>query len=129
VSGFAFDAFGELPFGEEQPIDDLVPPDIYNFSPFVGAEIGRLDTIEFDVVDDSGEVETVLVTVVFADGTLETVWTDHFAETYRRGSARTPIVGGYHFVIRRTRGWPGSTVRVNVTATDLAGNVGRGQSS
>jgi hypothetical protein len=129
VSGFGQDAFGELPFGEQPPSSDTTPPVVYNWQPFFGRVIGRLDTIEFDVTDDVG-VETVLVTALFATSDLETVWSNSgFSEVYRRGSVRTPIPGGYHFVLRRTRGWLGPEVLIDVVATDLAGNVGRGQAS
>jgi hypothetical protein len=128
MSGFGLADYGEMPYGEQQT-DDTFAPLIINFAPASGDVVGRLDTIEFDVTDDS-EVASVLVNAIFQFGVTEPVFdeTRGFAEIYRRGSARIQILNGYHYVLRRTTGWPGAAVVIQVTASDLAGNVGRVQS-
>lgn len=126
-SGFGSLPFGYGPFGEALDEDDPFPPFIGSWSPFPGAELHRLDVISFEVTDNSGVVATELVTASFPAGVGELIWNGAFATTYVRGSRREPIENGYRFHLRRTGGWPSSSVRLNVTATDVAGNVGTGQ--
>lgn len=125
--GFGSGAFGAFAFGEGS--DDF-PPFIGNWSPFAGAEISRLGTIEFDITDDTGIADTE-VTALFDAGVAESVWTEEagFAEPYRRGSGRVAITDGYRWILRRTGGWPAASARVDVVATDLAGNVTAGHAS
>jgi hypothetical protein len=127
VPGFGSAPFGLFPSGEGA--DDF-PPFVGSWSPFAGAAISRLGTVEFDVVDDYGVLDTHVV-VVYPAGVTETVFTEAggFSLLYKRGSARKPIEGGYHWTLRRTTGWPSASVLVSVTAVDLAGNVGTGQAS
>lgn len=127
MTGFGTGPFSSMPFGEG--VDDF-PPWVGNWLPFAGAEIARLTAIEFDVTDDYG-LEDTHVLVVFPAGVTETVFTEAggFTENYRRGSGRKPINGGFHYAVRRTGGWPNASVRVDVTAADIAGQIGTGQAS
>jgi hypothetical protein len=129
-AGFGNAPWAAMPFGEALSSDDTTPPYIGNWSPFTGAVIGRLGLIEFDVTDDSMIVATVHVVAVFPAAT-EDVWVEGsgFTELYARGSVRSAIAGGFHYVMRRTTGWPDATVLLDVTATDLAGNVGTGHAA
>lgn len=121
--GFGAAPYGAVPFGSS--LEDAAPY-ISNWSPFIGAAISRVGVIEFDVTDDYG-LASVSVRAVFPTGGTETIFTDRFTELYRRSSARIAITDGYHFVLRRQGGWPKYAVRIDVTALDLAGNVGTGQ--
>jgi hypothetical protein len=125
--GFGNSPSGSFPFGEG---DADFPPFIGHWSPFNGAAIGRLDTIEFDVTDDTGVIATHVV-AVYPAGVVEPIWTEAggFSLLYVRGSGRIPIDGGYRWVLRRTTGWPSQSVRIDVTATDIAGNSTTGQAS
>jgi hypothetical protein len=108
--------------------DDDFPPHIGGWGPFFGAVIGRLGTIEFEVTDDFGVVDT-RVQAVYPAGVIELVYTQSvgFWELYKRGCGRAAIEGGHRYVLRRTGGWPSANVRIDVTTTDLAGNVTTGQ--
>jgi hypothetical protein len=126
-AGFGTAAFGAVSIGAGF---DEVAPYVGGWEPFAGAVITRVGIIAFDVTDDSGRT-TALVRAIFPEGTVETVFTenDGFSALYRRGSVRIPIAGGYRYMIRRQGGWAKAAVRIDVTATDLAGNVGTGQAS
>lgn len=115
--------YGAVPFGTS--LDDAAPF-ISNWGPFIGAAIARTGVITFDVTDDFG-LASVSIRAVFPTGVIETIFTDSFTELYRRSSARIAITDGYHFVLRRQGGWPKHSVRIDVTALDLAGNLGTGQ--
>ena len=125
MSGFGLAQYGLFPYGSAAS-----PTFVGNFAPFVGSAIARLDIVEFDVTNPAWVVSETALRVTFANGTSETAWTEArgFAGPYWRGSSRTPVDGGYHYVLRRTGGWPGSEFRVDVTATDLAGGTVSGQS-
>lgn len=108
--------------------EDDFAPFIGRWSPFFGAAISRLTPIAFEVTDDFEVIDT-RVQVVLPSGVIEVVWTQTigFWELYKRGSGRVGIEGGHRYLVRRTGGWPSANVRLDVTATDLAGNVATGQ--
>lgn len=126
--GFGSAPFGSAPFGSFVSAD--LPPVITNWSPFVGAVIGRLGTIQFEVTNDYGAIVETHVVAIYPSGLSEVVFTeeDGFSLLYRRSSARKVLTEGFHsWTLRRTTGWPSASVRISVTATDVAGNVGTGQ--
>lgn len=124
--GYGASPYGTSPSGGGEDY----PPYIGNWEPFVGAEVGRMDTIEFDVLDDYGIDET-RVTAIFPAGIVEEVFTEDggFADLYERGSGRRTLDDGYRYILRRRGGWPSASVRISVVATDIADNVSTSQAS
>lgn len=116
MSGFGQAPFGYFPFGE-----GIVPPVVENWLPALGTDIPRLSPISFDVTSRAYPATDVAIRLITSTGIDETVWTDTggFTDAYRRGSARVPKQNGYHFVVRRTKGWPGAITSIVVTAQDL----------
>jgi len=73
------------------PAIGVAPPTIGGFSPPEGTLIDRTDAISFDVLDDSGSLQDVLVWVTYPDGTTEIVHDGTaFASNFLALSLRTP---------------------------------------
>lgn len=97
-------------------------PQIIGFVPRLDVALRRLQHIAFDVVDDLGDLQSITVAATFANGRLESIWDDaEFNPLYAANSAMTRIECGYHFVLRRRGGWPGTPVKLYIVATDLEG--------
>jgi len=103
-------------------------PLISAWLPFLGAELRRLDSLQFDVTDENVDLLAVTIRAIFLGGASEVAWNGaEFSAAYRRGSARQHIPGGQRFTLRRTSGWPSAVLRLEVIAEDLAGNIAVGQ--
>lgn len=131
--GFAASRFGSTPFGSTQ---ERVLAEFWvgNWQPFIGDYVPRLSIVQFDVhdydVENRTHVATNLQVRTVQGAVVETVWSliSGFSSRYYRGSSRKPLAAGGHFTLRRTGGWITGDVRVDVVATDLAGNQVRRQS-
>lgn len=104
------------------PTSDVVIPIVANVSPAPGAPVTSTTPVSFDVTDDSGIFRRVLVCVT-QDGATEVAhdgdgWLGNYAGG---GCSRTPIAGGFHFILLRDDGWLTSPT-VRVYAIDQAGN-------
>lgn len=128
MKGFGLAPFGSAPFGSFIS-EDI--PFIGNWSPFVGAFIGRLGIIQCDITNDYGPILDTRIVVAYPSGVTETVFTEvgGFTELYKRSSARKVIAGGHRWTLRRTTGWPSATVKVKASAADSSGNVATGSFS
>lgn len=126
MSGFGQAPFGTFPFGMA-----TTPTLIWALVPFPGDHIRRVDTVEFNVTNDSWVVASTTIYAAFSNGVREMIWNDAggFTSRFWRGSARIAIARGHHYVLRRTGGWAGAVVEIDVQATDLAGDSVSGQSS
>lgn len=110
-------------------LTDENAPEISNFDPVIGTAIGRTDPIQFVVTDDI-EIAIVFIVVRYSTGIAECAYDgSSFHANYLSGSSRVDIDGGYRFTIRRTGGWSSTPITVDIIATDLCGNVGRGEFS
>lgn len=123
--------YGQAPYGAFPCGMATTPTLVWAWAPFPGDNLRRVDTVQFNVTNDSWVVVDTIIRVVLSSGDREIVWSDAtgFAERYRRGSARVLMPSGHHYVLRRTGGWAGAVIEIDVQATDLAGNLVSGQSS
>lgn len=97
-----------------------VPPQIDHLVPANGASIYKNTLIEFDITDS---IPLVLTEIQVDQATREVVYDgDAFLAPYQ-GSQRTPIPGGWHYVVIRYGGWTASPV-FHVRALDTALNQG-----
>lgn len=118
--GAGIGACGSMPCGTAA--GDGLLPQIVGFVPGLGVPVARLQHIEFDVVDDLGDLRSITVAATFANGQLEPIWDgEQFAAPYVANSAMTRIECGYHFVLRRRGGWTGTPVKLYIVATDPEG--------
>jgi len=106
-------------------VANATSPEISNFSPAVGEEISASDTISFDVTDDEGLFERILIAVSFPDGTFEVA---HDGDNPRGNytslpNARVSITNGFRYTLRRAGNWP-STPTFEYFVIDDAGNSG-----
>jgi len=100
---------------------DTLDPVIDNFNPPVGTPLVRSDSVSFDVTDNRA-LRRALVLVTL-DGETYCVH-DGFAfrgEFANPQSSRTPIVGGYHYIVKRNGGWT-TPPTFEVLAIDTSGN-------
>ncbi len=124
MSGFGNSIASCVPFGTAG--EDTF---VFDWEPFKGANLKRLDTIEFKVTNAAWPFR-VDINLAFSTGEFEqALLGDTFGQRYWRGSARLRIDNGFHYILRRSGGWPGRVVGIDVTATDFAGNVVSGHSS
>lgn len=125
-SGYGIGPFGSFPYGYGGG-----ETSIFNWKPARESELQRLDPIEFDITNPAWELSDIKIRLVFSNGLTESIWADPagFAEGYKRGSARSPIAYGYHYVLRRTGGWPTPSFQILVQALDVAGDNVTGQSA
>ena len=104
IGVFAVDGSGlENNNGVEVSNPGNLAPVVDNFSPATGTTVSQFGTVGFDVTDDSGIFRRLLVTAE-QYGVQEVV---HDGESFRApylNSTRTPIAGGYQFVVRRDSG-------------------------
>lgn len=102
---------------------------VWAWSPFIGAAIPRTGLIEFNVTNEVWAIRNLQIALTFSVRGRESVFdVDHFVERYRKGSVRIPIANGHHYILRRSGGWEGVLVGIDVQATDLAGDVVSGHS-
>lgn len=108
--------FGQAPFGAFPWGMAATETEIANWRPAQDSAIPRLAVVEFDVMNSSWDDVELAVRAVFGNGTVETVWSEEgkFSELYRRGSLRRKTGDGHHYVLRRTTGWIGAVLRVDV---------------
>lgn len=98
------------------------PPVVANLSPAAGSSLGPFDPVAFDVTDAAGLRRVVVYAVQLPGGPWEVVHAnDVFAPGYQRGSSRTAITNGYHYVVARDAGWIAPPT-LAVDAVDTAGN-------
>ena len=111
--------------GDIELIGGVAPePRITNFSPGIGISISRLTPVQFDVIDDTGELVIVFVTARMPDGTCETIWDgEAFTPRYSATSAQVAIECGLRFTVRRAGGWTQTPVRIDVAAVDPDNHV------
>ena len=122
--GYGIGPYSCIPWGAagEEPI-------VSDWSTQPDDDIRRLATISFNVTNNAWSY-VADVSLVFSTGEIEPAWmSTSFTERYRRGSVRIPIDQGFRYTLRRTGGWPGTTVSVAVSTTDFATNVSSGHSS
>lgn len=104
------------------PVPDAVAPAIANVSPAAGVAITTSTPVEFDVTDDEGIFRRVLVGVTQAGVTEVAHDGDSWLGNYAGGGcSRTPINGGFHFIVLRDGGWLASPT-LRVYAIDASGN-------
>lgn len=116
-------------------------PVVSNFSPAPGTSLGRSQAIEFDVTF-SAPLVAIIVSVRYEEtGATEVVYNrEGFSNNFAPlagvdtngdgivdtagflGSERQSIPGGYHFILRRRAGWPGSP-KVLVEGADNTGSA------
>lgn len=111
---------------------DAQAPEVTNFQPPVGADIGPDTTLQFDVTD-AGSLAAVVIAVVGPVGA------DHPEVAYSLGAFRGEyvnpqstvhgIANGYRFTLRRTGGWrdaDGQPVAptIEYVTVDTGGNLG-----
>lgn len=101
---------------------DLVPPISTNIQPPAGTPITASTPVSVDVTDDSGLFRRVLIAVELR-GLTELAWDgDQWLGHYAGGdSIRSPITGGFRFVVLRDGGWTSSPT-LRVFAFDQGGN-------
>lgn len=116
MSGYGQAPYGLFPYGLGG-----APSLVRSWQPRFHIMIDRLAALQFDLINEAWQPADVAV-VLRTAAAIETVWTDGqgFAERYRRGSSRLVIPDGARFVLRRTSGWPGAAIQIDVSATDLA---------
>jgi hypothetical protein len=116
-------AFSGTLFREAAPTIDTTKPVVSNFSPASGSTITKATKVSFDVTDDTGVFRRVMVVASFAGISVAELVHDGqtFRGPYTNGSTRTPIDLGYHYVLGRIGGWPGSPT-IEVYAIDTLGN-------
>ncbi len=99
---------------------DHNPPEIRNLEPVAGSGIYALQTIIFEIVDDTG---LLFVEVQVNHGAREVVHDgDQFLAPYLT-SIRYPITNGWAYQIRRSGGWRVSPEFL-VRAIDVSANMG-----
>jgi len=103
--------------------EDTTEPTLSNFTPADGATLAKYDTVAFDVTDDT-DVTTQVSAYIVSTDTAELVWNGDGFENQYSTSTRTAITNGYHYVLRRVRGWPTGGVRIRVRVVDSGGNIG-----
>jgi hypothetical protein len=113
-------------YREPEPIavePDTTKPVVSNFSPASGSTITKATKVSFDVTDDAGVFRRIIIVFSFAGVSIVEIVHDGqtFRGPYTNGSVRTPIDSGYHYVLGRIGGWPGSPT-IEVYAIDTSGN-------
>lgn len=106
------------------PVVTTASPTISNVSPAPGA-LDTTGTWSFDVTAPyNGMLESVVSVVLggLADDE-ELVWNGGAFTLGYENSTRTAITNGYHYVIKRTAGWPAGSVEFSVQAFDKNGKV------
>jgi len=122
VTGFSL--YCEPPAGGA----DVVRPVIQNFTPTPGTLIAAAAPVDFDITDNSGTFARNMIAVAFSDGTQELAYDGvAFTARYLSGSSVTPTTigndSGFHYTLRRTGGWIGTTITVRAFAVDASGNT------
>lgn len=98
-------------------------PVVDTFSPADASSIVRTAAAAFHVTDDGGTPARVIVTVTFADGTVEVVHDGSAFVGAYTGSTRSGIANGYSFsLLHSSPGWPSATLMFSVTALDADSN-------
>lgn len=103
--------------------DDAEGPRIENLSPAPGVLPGVNQPIEFDIVDDTPDLDAVYIWIDFDDlPHVELVYdSDVFVKPYTSACTITPNATGFHVVIFRSGGWP-SAFYITVKGHDASGN-------
>lgn len=98
------------------------PPTIGSFTPASSSSITRTGTVQFDVTDADG-FSAIVVVAQLASGLNEVVHDGSaFRGPFAGSSTRTPITGGYRYVISYdSPGWPTSSVLFRIQAVDVYG--------
>lgn len=126
---FDFPAYASAPFGTVfdgsvfnlGSSGDVQPPTIGNFVPSVGTPIKRSDAIQFDVLDNLSSLRRAEIFVTLDGETYVVHDGEKFRGQFSNLSTRTPIAGGFRFIVRRNGGWT-TPPTFEVHATDTSGN-------
>ena len=107
---------------EADPETDL-PPTVGAFVPEPGS-ITAASPLQFDVLDESGDLLHVDISAAFAGSDVRETVHDAvgFAANYR-GSTKVAISGGVRFILRRAGGWPEGQLSLRIVAIDAAGKA------
>lgn len=107
---------------------ETIPPQLSNFVPAHGSQIGANTVLSFDVTDNTAFLRRIILHIslptslgseVVHNG--EGFNTRHYSNS---SNTRTPIANGFRYTILRDGGWPAGpgSVTLQPFAIDYAGN-------
>ena len=100
------------------------PPTITNFSPPPGTSIFSTNPIQFDVIDPDGLTVVILHIKYLGSDNYEVVYDGGGFSPAFSNSTIQSILNGFHFVLRRNGGWPGSPYIYAIAVDSLGAGTG-----